>query len=75
MQPIFNDIKKVNNDEYNEVNSFYNIQTYETKYRNIFLVSSENFDNKDEDFIEYKLLFSKKVRDKIEKLKDKDIEK
>lgn len=75
MQPIFNDIKKVNNDEYNEVNSFYNIQTYETKYRNIFFISSENFDNKDEDFIEYKLLFSKKVRDKIEKLKDKDIEK
>lgn len=74
MQPIFNDIKKVNNDEYNEVNSFYNIQTYETRYRNIFLVSSENFDNKDEDFIEYKIVFSKKIRDKIEKLKDKDID-
>jgi len=44
-------------DKYGEVESFYNILVYNTKYDNINLVSSENFDNKDNDFVEYKLSF------------------
>ena len=44
-------------DKYGEVESFYNILVYRTKYDNINLVSSENFDNKDNDFVEYKLSF------------------
>ncbi len=40
-----------------EVQSFFNILTYRTAYRNIFLVTEENFDTKDNDFIRYKLLF------------------
>lgn len=42
-----------------EVSSVYNIQTYKTKYKNVDLVSIENFDTKDNDFIEYKLFFHK----------------
>lgn len=44
-------------DKYGEVESFYNILVYKTKYDKINLVSSENFDNKDNDFVEYKLSF------------------
>ena len=40
-----------------EVQSFFNILTYWTAYGNIFLVTEENFDTKDNDFIRYKLLF------------------
>ena len=36
---------------------FFNILTYRTAYPNIFLVTEENFDTKDNDFIRYKLLF------------------
>ena len=46
-------------DECGEEKAFFNICTYETKYKNIFLVSSENFDTKDNDFIHYRLLFTK----------------
>ena len=44
-------------DEHGEVESFFNNFTYETRYDHICLVSSENFDTKDNDFIQYKLLF------------------
>ena len=46
-------------DEHGEVESFFNNFTYETKYDHIYLVSSENFDTKDNDYIQYKLLFSR----------------
>jgi len=44
-------------DETGEVQSFFNILTYQTGYANIRLVSSENFDTKDNDYILYKLQF------------------
>lgn len=40
-----------------EVQSFFNILTYKTAYPNIFLITEENFDTKDNDFIRYRLLF------------------
>ena len=46
-------------DENGEVQSFFNILTYRTGYENILLVSSENFDTKDNDYILYKLLFTR----------------
>ena len=57
------DLKAIDNDAETvmdrdgEVQSFFNILTYKTAYRNIFLVTEENFDTKDNDFIRYKLLF------------------
>ena len=44
-------------DEHGEVESFFNKYTYMTGYKNIYLVSSENFDTKDNDYIQYRLLF------------------
>lgn len=46
-------------DQNGEVTSFFNILTYPTGYENIYLVSCENFDTKDNDYIQYKLLFSR----------------
>ena len=46
-------------DNNGEVQSFFNIFTYNTIYKNIFLVTAENFDTKDNDFIQYKLLFKR----------------
>ncbi len=46
-------------DKNGEVESFFNILTYKTGYENIYLVSSENFDTKDNDFVQYKLSFVK----------------
>ena len=46
-------------DHNGEVESFYNILIYPTKYRNIHLVSSENFDTKDNDYVQYKLSFAR----------------
>ena len=46
-------------DKNGEVTSFFNILRYKTGYRHIHLVSCENFDTKDNDYIQYKLLFSK----------------
>ena len=45
-------------DQNGEVTSFFNILTYQTGYENIHLVSCENFDTKDNDYIQYKLLFT-----------------
>ena len=44
-------------DEQGEVESFFNIFTYKTGYDHIYLISSENFDTKDNDYIKYKLQF------------------
>ena len=46
-------------DHNGEVQSFCNILTYKTKYENIFLVTAENFDTKDNDFIQYHLRFAR----------------
>ena len=59
------DFKACNNgletvcDNNGEVESFFNILVYKTGYKNIYLVSSENFDTKDNDFVQYRLSFSK----------------
>ena len=50
------DVEKVY-DEHGEAESFFNKSVYTTGYKNIFLVTSENFDTKDNDYIEYRLLF------------------
>ena len=54
---LSNDVEK-QLDDHGEVESFFNIFTYETRYPNIHLVSAENFDVKDNDFIQYRLLFA-----------------
>ena len=41
-----------------EVQSFFNILTYRTAYGNAVLVTEENFDTKDNDFIRYILRFA-----------------
>ena len=46
-------------DNFGEVTSFFNILVYHTGYRNLYLVSCENFDTKDNDYIQYKLLFTR----------------
>lgn len=62
LQVDFNAIKNDNvnvYDENGEVQSFFNILTYKTKYQNIYLISSENFDAKDNDYIQYKIGFTR----------------
>ena len=54
-----NDYETVH-DETGEVQSFFNIFKYKTRFENIYLVSSENFDTKDNDYIQYKLLFTRR---------------
>ncbi len=57
------DLKAIDNDAETvmdhdgEVQSFFNILTYRTAYANVFLITEENFDTKDNDFIRYKLQF------------------
>ena len=46
-------------DCFGEVDSFFNIFTYKTAFKNIFLITAENFDTKDNDFIQYKILFAR----------------
>ena len=50
-----NDVEPIR-DENGEIQSFYNIIRYETCFSHIALVTSENFDAKDNDFIEYRLV-------------------
>lgn len=50
-----NDVEPIR-DENGEIQSFYNIIRYETCFSRIALVTSENFDAKDNDFIEYRLI-------------------
>jgi hypothetical protein len=57
------DLKAIDNDSETmidrdgEVQSFFNILKYKTAYPNVFLITEENFDTKDNDFIWYKLQF------------------
>jgi len=57
------DLKAIDNDSETmtdrdgEVQSVFNILIYKTAYPNIFLITEENFDTKDNDFIRYKLQF------------------
>ena len=51
-------------DNHGEVESFFNNLLYKTKYEYIYLVSSENFDTKDNDYIQYRLVFGFKERNK-----------
>ena len=46
-------------DKNGEVEAFFNVMIYRTCFENVFLVSSENFDNKDNDYIQYRLSFVK----------------
>lgn len=46
-------------DKNGEVTSFFNILIYNTGYRHVYFVSTENFDTKDNDYVQYKLLFSR----------------
>ncbi len=47
-------------DQNGEVESFFNILIYKPGYKNIRLVSAENFDVKDNDYSQYKLIFNSK---------------
>ena len=53
-----NDLEKVC-DKNGEVTSFFNILIYNTGYRHIYFVSTENFDTKDNDYVQYKLFFTR----------------
>lgn len=58
-------------DKNGELNSTVYTSIYKTKIQDVYLITSENFDTKDNDYIEYKLLFSTKDRNKkVETLED-----
>ncbi len=62
LQVNFNSLKNYIEKVYDkngEVEAFFNVMVYKTCFENVFLVSSENFDNKDNDYIQYKLSFVK----------------
>ena len=65
MDPYISTIKKIT-EKYGEVESFLNILIYKTRYNGIYLISIENFDTKDNDFIQYKLLFTKDIQKYID---------
>ena len=58
---VDNDVEKTF-DEHGEVRSFFNIFKYRTAYKNIFLLSKENFDLKDNDYIQYELVFTRDAK-------------
>ena len=47
-------------DVHGEVESFFNILVYKTCYPNIDLISCENYDTRDNDYIQYKLSFTQR---------------
>ena len=65
VDPYISTIKKIT-EKYGEVESFLNILIYKTRYNEIYLISIENFDTKDNDFIQYKLLFTKDIQKYID---------
>ena len=67
VDPYISTIKKIT-EKYGEVESFFNILIYKTKYNGIFLISMENFDTKDNDFIQYKLLFTKEIQKYVDNI-------
>ena len=46
-------------DKHGEPEAFFNVMIYKTCYENVYFISSENFDNKDNDYIQYRLYFVK----------------
>lgn len=52
---VKNEIRKIT-DGNGEVKEFFNICVYPTQYQAVFLVSSENFDTRDNDYIRYSLV-------------------
>ncbi|MBR4035145.1 MAG: hypothetical protein IKJ05_00250 [Oscillospiraceae bacterium] len=58
--PFKNEMEKVY-DTNGEVESFFNIIIYRTRFDNIYLVSSENFDTRDNDYIQYRLSFTQNI--------------
>jgi len=56
--PLKNYIEKIY-DRNGEPEAFFNVMIYKTGFGNVFLVFSENFDNKDNDYIQYRLSFTK----------------
>ena len=67
VEPYINTIQKIN-EKYGEVESFLNILIYRTRYKGIFLISMENFDTKDNDFIQYKLLVTKEIQKYVDNI-------
>lgn len=57
-------------DKNGEIDSFFNILIRKTKYNNIYLASAENFDTRDNDFIQYKLLFTDNIEKYIQRIND-----
>jgi len=55
-----------------EIESFYNILIFKTNYKEIYLISMENFDTRDNDFIQYKLLFTNEIDKYIKKIENGD---
>ena len=52
-----NDVLPVR-DENGEIQAFFNIITYKTGFRRIELVTEENYDSRDNDYIRYKLVIT-----------------
>jgi len=44
------------------IESFFNINAYKTKFNDMFLVTAENFDSFDVDFIQYRLVFTEDIK-------------
>ena len=65
VEPYISTIKKIT-ERYGEVESFFNILIYKTRYNGIFLISMENFDTRDNDFIQYKLVVTKDIQKYID---------
>ncbi len=62
MRVLKNDVRTVP-DENGEPQAFFNELTYRTGYPNVFLVTTENFDTRDNDYIRYSLLFTGSMKE------------
>ncbi len=62
MRVLKNDVRTVP-DENGEPQAFFNELMYRTGYPNVFLVTTENFDTRDNDYIRYSLLFTGTSKD------------
>ena len=60
-------------DNNGEIESFFNNLVYKTSYKNIFLIALENFDTKDNDYVQYKLSFTKSREKAVENKTDRQI--
>ncbi len=57
LKPIKNEFETII-DHNGEVQSFFNILIYRTAYRSVLMITEENFDTEDNDYIRYKLRFT-----------------